>query len=75
MCYLKHNVKKLTKKARRKMLKERNYEGDEYDEWVRLGKLTAARSAWVCGLDADGVTPRALCPKDMTKGAKSVAVR
>ena len=32
------------------------------------------RSAWVI-LDTDGVTPIALCPKDMTKGAKSVAVR
>ena len=80
MCHRKHrNVKKdalgkkLTKKDRRGMLKERNYEGDEYDEWVRLGKLTAARLAWVI-VDPNGVITE-LCPKDMTKGAKSVAVR
>ena len=79
MCHLKHNVefdarsKKLTKKARRKMLKERNYEGKEYVEWVRRGKLTAARLAWFVP-DTNGV-PTALCPKGATKGAKSVAMR
>jgi len=55
------------------MLKERNYEGDEYDEWVRLGKLTAARLAWVI-VDPNGVITE-LCPKGMTKGAKSVAMQ
>ena len=56
------------------MLKERNYEGAEYDEWVRQGKLTTARLAWVI-LDPKGVTPVALCPKGATKGAKSVPMR
>ena len=60
MCHLKGEKdargKPLTKKARRRMLKERNYQGCEYDEWVRRGKLIAAlkgQTAWI-KLDGNG---------------------